>query len=91
VSDHAGPFLDSPTRRFARVGREVDRMMPYTLLSIIGVSLVMLAAFVSTRPARPRRREPANRPSNSRKCGNATGCAEPVSHSSQLIVSRRWP
>jgi len=37
-------------------------MMPYTLLSIIGVSLVMLAAFVSTRPARPRRREPSNAP-----------------------------
>jgi hypothetical protein len=37
-------------------------MMPYTLLSVIGVSLVMLAAFVSTRPARPRRRDGANPP-----------------------------
>jgi len=41
---------------------EVKRMMPYTLLSIIGVSLVMLAAFVSTRPARPRRPESTTSP-----------------------------
>jgi hypothetical protein len=37
-------------------------MMPYALLSIVGVSLVMLAAFVSTRPARPRRRDAVRPP-----------------------------